>query len=79
MFVEKYGTPTGSRSAPVMTRAGEKLTNEALEWIGEKIVIRLTRFGGRSAEGSWEVLTRSEEDKRTERMKAVQQKGKRAL
>jgi hypothetical protein len=63
MFVEKYGEPTSTSSKEIGTRSGARLANELLEWMGQKVVLRLERFGGRNTEGAGTVSLRSETDK----------------
>ena len=79
MFVEKYGEPTSTKEAELSNRVGGRFTNESLVWHGDKVIIRLSRYGSKITDGLFEVITRAEDDKRTERMKALQQKGKGAL
>jgi len=79
MFLEKYGDPTATRHQDVTTRGGARLDDESLEWVGERIVIRLSRFAGKMTDGRFEASTKAEDDKRTERIKGLLKKGKEGL
>ncbi len=79
MFVEKYGEPTATRHRDVTTRGGARLDDESLEWVGDNVVLRLSRFTGKVTEGGFEASTKAEDDKRTERSKALLKKGKEGL
>jgi hypothetical protein len=76
MFTEKYGPPTATTAGEVTNRAGARLENERLEWVGERVVIRLSRIGGRLDMGTFSASTRAADDALTERTKALLKKGK---
>ena len=52
VFIKKYGLPTDTKNMTVKTMAGVEYENEILEWEGNKIILRLRKFGGKIDQGN---------------------------
>jgi hypothetical protein len=79
IFIDRYGPPTSSRSEGVQNRMGAKYENEILEWTGETVNIRLSRYGSKLTDSSGTIETRAAAQNRREQFEKKVKEGKKDL
>ena len=71
---QRYGKPTTITESVWMSKAGVKVPNSTVRWIGEDIHITLTERGAKIDETSLTYSTKAGRDRATDREKETQKK-----
>lgn len=74
ILIERYGKPTTITESVWMSKAGVKVPNSTVRWIGEDIHITLTERGAKIDETSLTYSTKAGRDRATDREKETQKK-----
>ena len=78
-FVERYGAPTSRDERQLQNRMGATFTNEILTWNGEKVRIRLNRYGSKLDSGNATITTVEEDRRQNEEATKELKKGQKDL
>jgi hypothetical protein len=76
IFSDRYGSPTSIRDEEVKTSMGVGYINQIATWVGERVVIRLRRYGSKVDEGSALIALKEAVDKRRDETEKAIKKGK---
>jgi hypothetical protein len=69
LFKERYGQPTTDKETTWISKAGTKLPNRSLKWLGENIEIDLIRLGSNRDRSEATFTTKIWRDSKADEMK----------
>jgi hypothetical protein len=79
IFIEKYGQPSSTENTEVSNRMGAKFTNTELVWRGEKVTVRLERFGSDLTKSGASIVLTDYMQRRADAMREKKKKGAEAF